>query len=345
MARLASEAKGGYYPTPPDEMALICARLKVEPGASVSILDPCAGEGEALKMLGDHINYQGASAKTYAVELEEDRAHKCKGITDHTLHCPYENARISAKSFSLMWLNPPYMERDGERVEVEFLRKLTDSNKAKLQPGGLLGFCIPQHVLKNAAALLAIRFDDVAIYRFTDKNFPIYKQVVVFGYQRSKGRFGPEVKQIREELKALAAADPELIPALDVDDGVFFTVPAVERDVTLFRGDVDDPYEIARDIDSAQDWEIERILLPKRSTVTLKPPVLPLKPTHTAVTIAAGAIGGNMGNHLLVGRTKKVTDKTVIPPEDEHDEEKVILTERHVTNIRVFTKDGVFELQ
>ncbi|MCS5696959.1 DUF6094 domain-containing protein [Desulfofundulus thermocisternus] len=345
MARIASEAKAGYYPTPAHEMALICARLKVEPGACVSILDPCAGEGEALKMLGDVITRYGATAKTYAVELESSRAAKCKGIADFTLHCPYENARISAKSFALMWLNPPYTERNGQRVEVEFLRNLTEPGKSKLQNGGLLGFCIPQHVLKDAAALLAVRFDNIRVYRFTDTNFPVFKQVVVFGYQRAKGKFGPEVRQVREWLKALAGTDPKLIPALDVEDGVSFNVPASEREVTLFRGAVEDPREIAKDIDSAPEWDIEWLLLPKKSNVTLKPPVLPLKPTHTAVAIAAGAIGGNMGSHLLVGRTKKVIDRTVIPPEDEHDDEKVILTERHVTNIRVFTREGVFELE
>ncbi|MCL6479600.1 MAG: hypothetical protein K6T65_14560, partial [Peptococcaceae bacterium] len=70
----------------------------------------------------------------------------------------------------------PYMEHAGERAEVTFLRDLTDPVSGKLMEGGVLGYCIPQYVLVPAAPILAARFDDINIYRFTDKNFPVYKQ-------------------------------------------------------------------------------------------------------------------------------------------------------------------------
>ncbi len=48
MARLASQARMGYYPTPP-AIAQAIARSLVRPGAGlIRAIDPCCGEGTAL---------------------------------------------------------------------------------------------------------------------------------------------------------------------------------------------------------------------------------------------------------------------------------------------------------
>ncbi|MCL6477857.1 MAG: hypothetical protein K6T65_05525 [Peptococcaceae bacterium] len=342
MARLASEAKAGYYPTPPDEMALACEKFTIGAGARANIIDPCAGEGEALRMLADHLKAQGGNITTYGIEIEATRAEKCRKVLDHVVKCPYETARTSVKAFSAMWLNPPYNEKDRERTEVVFLRDLTCPIGGKLMEGGVLGYCIPVNVLVPAAPILAARFDDLAVYRFTEKNYPAYKQVVVFGVRRSRARQGIEAKEIREWLKELSAS-PEKIPPLDGPDGKVYRVPESPDKKILFRGSATDPEEVAKDLPGSSLWEeIKYLLLPFKRVSTLQPPVLPLKPAHSAVAIATGAIGGNMGGHLLVGRTKKVTDRKVIPEEKG---ERIIETERHVTTVRVFTADGVYDLE
>lgn len=343
MARLEARSKGGYYPTPQKEMKLVCQKFTVEPDTRVLLLDPCAGKGEALKMLADHLKSLGGEPVTYGIEIEETRAEECKKILDHAVKCDYNQARTSTKAFSVLWLNPPYDILSGERVEVTFLRDLTDPVSGKLMVGGILGFCIPQYVLKDAAPVLAARFDDLSVYRFTDDNYPIYKQVVVFGIRRSKARRGEEAKRIRQELKELAEIDPAFIPTLDILDDKLYHVPEAPDKKIIFRGSLDDPKEIAEDIKNSPVWdEVEHFLLPYRKTSILKPPVLPLKPTHDAIAIAAGAVGGNLGSHLLVGRSKKVIDKKVIPEEKG---EKIIETERYITTIRVFASEGVFNLE
>ncbi|SHF42195.1 hypothetical protein SAMN02745218_02220 [Desulfofundulus australicus DSM 11792] len=341
MARLASEAKGGYYPTPPKEMELVCKKLRVEPGTKVNIIDPCAGEGDALKMASDHLKSEGGNVTSYGIEIEATRAGKCRSKLDRVVRCGYEEARVTPKAFSFMWLNPPYNERGGERAEVTFLRDLTDPVSGKLMNGGVLGYCIPQYVLAQAAPILAARFDDLAVYRFTDENFPVFKQIVVFGVRRTKARQGSEAREIREWLKELSRE--EGLPVLDADDGVTYLIPESPAVKITFRGSVTDPLEVAGDIVRSPVWEEIKYLLPMpRKVSSLKPPVLPLKPAHDAVAIAAGAIGGNMGTHLLVGMTKKVVDRQVIPEEKG---EKVIETERPRTTIRVFTPEGIYELE
>ncbi len=161
MARLASDGKAGYYPTPSSQVELIAKKLHVEPGTRVNIFDPCAGTGDALHGFGLALASQGAAITSYCIELEKERAVACKSIIDHVLQSPYEDSRVTPHSMSFMWLNPPYTDHGLERAEVTFLRDLTDPTSGKLQPGGLLGFCIPQRVLRDTAMLLALRFEDM----------------------------------------------------------------------------------------------------------------------------------------------------------------------------------------
>lgn len=341
MARLASQAKGGFYATPPEEMALVCRRLHVEAGAVVNLLDPCCGEGTALRQMADCLAGQGALPKTYGIEPEETRYDAAKKILDRVLKTGYEWVRASHGVFSAMWLNPPYdNSMTGERTEVVFLRSLTAPDKY-LQPGGLLMFCVPQSTLGPAANLLAVRFQDIRVYRFTEENYPRFRQVVLFGYRRQKRPSSEEVKKVKEYLEAVAKAGPWALPPLDTVDNVFYAVPPAAGAVEVFRGSTFDPKEVAIDVDNSPVWEqVENLLLPPhvKNTCVMKNPVLPLKPTHMGIAIAAGVVGGNMGNHLLVGMTKKVRE--IVDSDENHE----IEMERYITTVRVFTQDGIYDL-
>lgn len=343
MARLHSEAKAGFYATPPGEMALVTNRLTVQPGARLNLLDPCAGKGAALRQMADALAARGAEVKTYGVELEAERAEECRKVLDHVVKGDCFQLRASHGVFSALWLNPPYQETAlGERAEVSFFYHLTAPDKY-LRQDGLVMFCVPQYVLGPASLALASRLHGLKVYRFTDKNYGAFRQVVVFGYRGKTGR-GPQVREIKEWLEEVAKQGPEALPPLDAPDGVTFEVPPAPASVTLFRGAVLDPEEIARDVLASPAWaRVEDLLLPPsaRRTARLKNPVLPLKLTHYAVAIAAGAVGGHMGTHILEGVTRKVVDRS-----EEEDEQgrKIKETERHVTTIRVFSREGVFDL-
>lgn len=66
--RLAGQAKMGYYPTPPELLPLLCKCLQRGGAGLLRILDPCAGEGHALKALSEHLD-----AITYGIELDRER--------------------------------------------------------------------------------------------------------------------------------------------------------------------------------------------------------------------------------------------------------------------------------
>lgn len=112
MARIASQSKGGFYATPEGQMSLILPHLRIKEGEGyLNLFDPCAGEGEALKQIGEYLTFveQNLSIKTYGVELEETRFYKAKEVLDHLIHDGYENVRTEA-NFNAVWLNPPYDE-------------------------------------------------------------------------------------------------------------------------------------------------------------------------------------------------------------------------------------------
>lgn len=342
MARLASQAKGGYYPTPASQMELVAARLTVRAGAPVNLLDPCAGRGEALRRLADLLAAKGAKVATYGVEIERERAEAAAKILDRVVKGAYEHLRASRGAFSALWLNPPYDDNHvGGRVEVDFLWDLTQAD-GYLVPGGLVMYCIPQGSLAPAAPFLAARLENLAVYRFTDPEYAAFRQVVVFGH-RGKTRRGPEVKEEKERLAALARAGPQALAPLDADDGVTFAVPPAPGPVALFRGAVTDPEEIAKDVAASPLWgRLPELLLPQAVAARLKRPLLPLKLTHLALVIAAGAVDGAMGGHYLQGTTRKVVDR--VEEEDGEGGVRVVEVERHVTTVRVFTRDEVYEL-
>ena len=65
------------------------------PHENVNILDPCCGEGIALKNLVDSI-----SATTYGIELDEYRDEQARSNLDHVLKGGYEDARMSNNYFN-----------------------------------------------------------------------------------------------------------------------------------------------------------------------------------------------------------------------------------------------------
>ena len=60
--RLAAQAKMGYYPTPESVTETIINHLKRPANGLIRILDPCVGEGTAIKSMADHLQ-----AETYGI--------------------------------------------------------------------------------------------------------------------------------------------------------------------------------------------------------------------------------------------------------------------------------------
>lgn len=344
MARIASQSKGGFYATPEGQMSLLLPHLRVLEGeGNLNLLDPCAGEGEVLHQLGEHFRFSlNTPAITYGVELEENRYHKAKSILDHAIHDGYENVRTE-ENFNLVWLNPPYDEVFHERTELRFLRTLSSKSKNVFAEGSLLLFCVPQYVLDKCAVILSERFRDIKVYRFTDPAYDVFKQVVVFGYF-GKPTNREDLKTTREYLKRIAKQGPGDLLTLEDIEEEFYVKPS-KSPVTMFRAGKLRPQELFHDLkDSSLFVEFEKRVTPVVRKSTMRRPLLPLKLAHAGIAIASGAVGGNMGSHIVVGLTKPVTELQEVE-DDEGLAKKEIYTKHHKSIVRVFTQDGIHELQ
>lgn len=357
MARLASEQKLGFYPTPTKEMELILKRVKIESEEEVTILDPCAGEGDALNLAQRHLEDMGGIVTSYGVEIEESRAESAKKKIDHLIHCGYEEMISSKEAVSFMYLNPPFQEVNGERAEKKFLRELTYD---RISPNGLFIFNIPQPVLYDCSDLLTRRFDDLKVYRFTDDNYDNYKQVIVYGRRRRK-LSAQEIKEelsirqkkrdeMKQYLMKVASQSKDVLPPLDTEDWdeVTYHIYAPDSPMKNFYSnritseDILESLKVESDINEKvwnkmQDTEIHD----NGSSIT---PAMDLKTAHIATAIASGALPENMGNHLLVGVTKRTSQEKEQINEKSGKKEHVVTTKPQ-SLVRVFHQSGIYDLK
>ena len=139
--RLAAQMRGGYYPAHPRAVAHAATFLRPPQRQPFSILDPCAGEGSAIRQLAELLGCP--PALTFAIELDESRATTLlAALPDSPVRAPasFFGCHASRGRFSFMWLNPPFdTSYGGHRVETQFLHTATDW----LMPGEFAGSLDP----------------------------------------------------------------------------------------------------------------------------------------------------------------------------------------------------------
>lgn len=354
MARLESEAKGGFYATPPEEMEHILKVLNVSNASKlngITIIDPCAGEGDVLKQMADHFS-KSIPVETFGIELEKSRAKLAEQKLNNTLVAGYEDVRMSHDAFSLMYLNPPFAQVGKKRLEEIFLEDLTADY---LPAGGILVLNIPQYVLKYVNKILTNRFVDIRVFRFSDenKNYDRFGQVIVFARRRNKGLRSDQERLYKEqkevELYNLSFLGKDALTPLDQIDkvGLQYDIYSAPKLVQLFKSmkvEPDDIIKSSKDTNHFGKVMLNMNSLEITSTTRNIRPALPLKVTHIAAAISAGALPETMGSHMLVGITKREQEeRRGLHPKT--GEVQTITTFRPKSIVRVFSDEGIFNLK
>lgn len=184
--RLAAQVKGGFYPAHEEAVAHAASFLQPPTGEPFNILDPCAGEGAALRQLSELLACP--LPLNYAIELDESRAATLQAtMPDAHVLAPADffGCRASFGSFSFIWLNPPFdYSYGGRRVEVQFLWRATEW----LLPGGVMALVCPEDVVEehsHARQHLARHYQQIRVVPFPENHRP-FNEVVVFGHKRSR---------------------------------------------------------------------------------------------------------------------------------------------------------------
>ena len=317
--RLAGQAKGGYYPTPPRVVNRIATHITTESNphnidVNTLLIDPCCGPGTALATLAKGVARKSrARLTTYGVELQRPRAKEASTILNKTMATDIFNTTIGHGTFGLLYLNPPYDFDAGEkpRTEHAFLTRTT----RYLATRGILIFIIPQAQLATSADYLAAHYTNIKCYAFPQPERDDYNQVVLFGIHKTTPNHNTAQAK---EITNWATGD---LNDLYVTNYPSYAIPNTTLEQVMFMTQRFDPEEAALQARTLGLWAsptLRDALWPTGKTHTH--PLMPLRRGHTALLLAAGFMD-NMplekdGNRILVkGRTTKDT-KLVDTDED-----------------------------
>ena len=307
--RLAAQAKGGFYPTPPRVVDLLAELVHAPSGAyarnreTLRILDPCCGAGEAAAQLADNLRCRGTlPVETYGVELHRDRASEAQERIDRVLAADLFQTSIANRAFGLLYLNPPY-DHDAERKRTEhsFLVHAT----RYLADGGLLVFIVPRQRLTVSARYLASHYGRLRCWAFPDPERAVFDQVVLMGARKAEPTADAYAA---DRIKAWAEGAPE---PLGLSPYPVVSPPSTPAGDILFTTRRVDPLAAAAEARRSGLWtspQITDALWPTGDHRTR--PLMPLRRGHLAMLVAAGFLDNLCleadGRRVLVkGRTSK----------------------------------------
>ncbi len=307
LGRLMNRVRMGYYPTDLEHVQMI-RKAVIFPESAVNILDPCCGEGLALETLAD-----GEKAVTYGVELDEIRAEEAQNHLKRIGFGSFFHSRISSGAFQCVFLNPPYLsvvsESGHRRQEKAFL---ADSMRL-LMDGGLLIYIIPYYrATPDICLALCENFDNLQVFRFMDKEFERFKQVVFLGVKRPRR----EEPQKARRLSEFMLSPENLQPLTELPDQAY-SLPAVEKPVEMFKGEKFNVMELAVHLKKSKS--IDRLFENRALDNRPRQPLLPLNVSQIGLVGASGMMNGLVEcdtPHVIKGRIVKET-KTKIGEEND----------------------------
>ncbi len=335
MARLESTSSGGYFKTPTHLIPLLASMIEVvgqevdvddemhksygyaPPVLSAhSLLDPCAGDGEALYLLRDALfTDKMRKPELRTVEMEKTRfaallkrVGEDSGIYTANQYCLHGDAFCvrferghNKKGCNLLYLNPPYdADKECARLEERFLSRYVET----LCVRGVLVFVVPYYALKASAATIAKHFRHLACVRFPSEDFASYKQVFLLG-EKHAGHEAPDPEVLAQVLAW--ASDPESIPTLGEDTGCVARLSPMSTNDAGFSSWRVESLDVSRFVAAYQPWKVSdrggklsqiKGIVPEGSVESMLdrkyPLAMPPKPAHIATGVAAGIFNGSV---------------------------------------------------
>ena len=307
-AHLMNRIKMGYFPTDLEHIRLIKQAVNF-PKTQVNILDPCCGEGLALKTLAENEN-----ADTYGIELDESRGHAAQKNLDRVGLGSFFGSSVPPGRFHALLLNPPYLSCPGDGGSKRMERAFLADTLPLLMKGGLLIYIIPYHrANESVCRILASYYKNLSVYRFRDSEFKKYKQIVFFGI-RTERRTADKTAARIEQL----CLQPDKIPLIDTIPAGLYTLPEKETEILHFRGSVFDVEALAEQLKSSDSLDV--LFESSRLENRTRNPLLPLNLSQIGLVGASGLMNGLVDcehPHVIKGRIVREKKQKNIPTDRE----------------------------
>lgn len=307
-AHLMNRIKMGYFPTDLEHIRLIKQAVNF-PKSNVNILDPCCGEGLALKAFAENEN-----ADTYGIELDESRGHTAQKNLDRVGLGSFFGSSVPPGRFHALLLNPPYLSCPGDGGSRRMERAFLADTLPLLMKGGLLIYIIPYHrANESVCRILSSYYKNLSVYRFRDSEFKKYKQIVFFGV-RTERRTADKTAARIEQL----CLQPDKIPLIDTIPAGLYSLPEKETEILHFRGSVFDVEALAEQLKSSDSLDI--LFESSRLENRTRNPLLPLNLSQIGLVGASGLMNGLVDcehPHVIKGRIVREKKQKNIPTDRE----------------------------
>lgn len=308
--RLAAQTKLGFYPAAPTAVDGILSHLRmpVDPAkrAEVRILDPCAGEGLAVKQLASGLGIP--SERIYAIELDAGRADATRAILGEGANvlgpASFMGCRVGAQSFGMVYCNPPFDDEmgGGKRQELTFAQMSTTTLKAG---SGILVLVMPFTAIEgniDFQTFLDANYQDAALYEFPPA-VRKFKEVVYIG-KRRKVDAPPEYRSFLRSLVGWRLRDT--LPVIGTD-GKLWALPNTWAPHTFIKREMTE----GEMVEAVESSPLMSRLAPPLAREKARPP-LPLYKGHVALLLASGLLDGPVypdgePPHVVRGTARKIT--------------------------------------
>ena len=164
-----------------------------ETGAGIiRLLDPCAGDGQPLELIGDYLQARDTDNRfeiqTYGAELHPGRATAAAERLDKVVEAPFQSINWKPRHglATVLFLNPPYdrsEQRKYRRQETYFLKKAT---QALVKDGILIYIINPASADWHTGKLLYENYFALEFFRFPTDLYERFNQLVVMGRKREE---------------------------------------------------------------------------------------------------------------------------------------------------------------
>lgn len=181
---LANHAKMGAYYTDVAHCVAMGKFLNFPQEEEVLCLEPSIGDGMAVKAVTG--KEEGDNIHIFSVDISEEAVEKVSQdpLIDNVLQGDFvKDVNISKKAFSFIFSNPPYMMADDKiRYEDKFLERFSPM----LKKDGVLFYVVSytQFIQKSFFLKLINRYEIRHVYRFQEKEYQKWHQVVIMAVRR-----------------------------------------------------------------------------------------------------------------------------------------------------------------
>lgn len=352
MARPESKARMGFYAIPPEVLALILTRLRIDDPAKTTILDPCCGTGAALEQIGNALGVP--ENNLYGIELDRGRCAEAydrlptarfplDDLGEATSCCAFESVACTNDAFSLIYLNPPFDDAigGGIRTELEFLRLAC---RLLARPGGVLVMVSPFRVFNGNHKLCAVLdayFDGGQLATFPD-GFRNFSETVYFGVRR-KSIIAETTKYAHRPMSAEYCRRPtNWIRHIENVPG-FRLLPGSHP-----RRFIKTEMTHQETCDAVNTSPLNKTFRPPHS-IPLTRPGMTLGPGHQAMLVTSGLADGVLQRiaepaMVVRGTVAKEeyinTEKSKVNPDT--GDEKTVISQTVITTVRAVEPDGRF---